>query len=85
MLVLYVYKMGIKREVLWTFKISWQTWIQQEYFSGTKQMEVSFMLVVLAVKKTTVSISAIYKRKKAQRCDMFICRSTDVPKIRVYP
>lgn len=34
-------------------------------FSGTKQMEVSFMLVVLAVKKITIALSAIYKRKKA--------------------
>lgn len=77
--------MDIKKKVLWAFKISWQTWIQQEYFSGTKQMEVSFVLVVLAVKKTTVALSAIYKRRKAQRYDMFICHFTDVPKIRVYP
>lgn len=33
---LYMYRMGIEREVLWNFKISWQTWIQEYFLALSK-------------------------------------------------
>lgn len=78
-----VLKMGIKKEVLWNFKISWQTLIQQKYFSGTKHMEVSFsfhnatkfllfLLLVLAVKKKLLlhKKSRLFTKPKGTKLDI---------------
>lgn len=89
--------MTIKREVLWNFKISWQTLIQQKYFSGTKQMEVSFsfhnatkillfLLLVLAFKNYYCVRNLTYLQKKGIKLDVTcFCHFTDVPKVQFYP
>lgn len=90
-----VLKMSIIREVLWNFKMSWQTFNSAE-FSGTKQMEVSFsfhnatkfllfLLLVLAVKKKNYYCvrNLTYLQKKGTELDVtcWFVIFTDIPKI----